>query len=291
MPFNYNDNSNVFLRNFQNGTKLFNTNMDYRSNGTGNNFFNQQKSRANNPNLANNNFIRLGSMSYNASQDPYSQSLNQPLNNGNANSLANNQFIQPFTTMQQNAMNNANARFGNADNIINTRRGTYASTYQNLQPLASANLNPRERLYAMGDWAMGTLQDEKDMMNQNILNKYNAQMANDIMGQRERAYQNNFANSLDYGQYANDAMYRNASLANEQARLNQNKEQWEQEQAYKYGQDTLDDLYREREYNRQIQEAQQRQQQEIAKRYNELRKSGETHNSAIEKLNGIFGEI
>ena len=276
---------------------MVNASQSYASSGAGNNFFNQQKARANSANLANNNFIRLGAMSYNASQDPYSQSLNQPLNNGNANSLADNQFISKFGNMQQNATNSANARYDmNAlSPLYNVGRGNYTSTYQNLQPLASQAMTPRERMYAMGDWAMGTLQAEKDMMNQNMLNKWNATMAHNLIGDREKAYQNDFANSQDYAKYANDALYRNAMIQAERAKQAQNQSQWEQEQAYQQGVDTLRYLDTQKIEQVKLQQAQERAkqqaQQAYAQRYAELRKKGDTHEQAVENLNSIFGNI
>ena len=243
MAYNNSYANDIFWKNFNNGANMVNASQSYASSGAGNNFFNQQKARANSANLANNNFIRLGAMSYNASQDPYSQSLNQPLNNGNANSLADNQFISKFGNMQQNATNSANARYDmNAlSPLYNVGRGNYTSTYQNLQPLASQAMTPRERMYAMGDWAMGTLQAEKDMMNQNMLNKWNATMAHNLIGDREKAYQNDLTAQQKYYDSINDEAYRTASLTNQMLENELDREYKNRQFDYNANRDTLAD--------------------------------------------------
>lgn len=289
MTYNNDYANSTFWKNFNNGANMFNARQSYASSGSGNNFFNQQKARANSSNLANNNFIRLGSMSYNASQDPYSQSLNQPLNNGNANSLASNQFIANFGNMQRNAINSANARYNdkNMGKLYNVSRTNLINSYQNLQPLASQAMSPRERMYAMGDWAMGTLLDQRDIENQNALNKWNSTMAYNIANQRESAYQNDLKAQQNYNDYVADMNYRNSYLTQQQQEALARQQAEQDKFNYDMSRDSLADAKWQQEREIELAQIEQKRAVEKAKLVQQYMKQGKKYEEAlklVEKL-------
>ena len=159
--------------------------------GAGNNIYNQQNSRAG-ADLANNSFIKLGAQAYGGANDAYSQSLN---NIGNA------------LSSKGRALNGAGA-------VANIGRDAYGFAPQTAQGRLDNSM-----LGSVNSYLANIINLANTKAN-NEWARANANAALNVLGAREKAYQDDAARAANGAQWIAGFNYRSVKDAEDAARAN-----------------------------------------------------------------------